>query len=808
MTSPLAHILHQHLRRSLYSQGQLAALSGVPKNTITNWLSGRVSKPHQWQGLIRVATALRLTATETDTLLRAGGQPTLAELRHITRTQHSDLLAPWSATAPPPFQALPDLPYFVGRETELKTLRMLLLKGKQICLYGMGGVGKTALATHLAYQLQPEFPDGVLWARLDTSDTMAILHTFAGSYGVDVSQAPTLDSRATLVRGLLAHKRALLILDNAEESGQIASVLPPTTGNCAVLVTTRFDLSITDGWPRLEVKPFELDSAESLALFRHFLGFSVIQKHQSALREMANLVGQLPLALAILAARLGQAPGQEITPILTHLRQTYNRLEQLEREQRSVRTTFDVTFLALPPELQQFFIQLGVFGGEDFTIQAAAFVTQTQGEASNYLNQLRVRSFIQESWTERYRLHPLLRDYAREKLRTTPDPTAPAIRMIRYYIEAVEALTTQEQSFFSISPARLQPDLSNLIAALDTACEPGLEAYLPRVLMAFFDILYQEGLASLLEKYLPRAIAWTQTHHEPTQQAKMLTLFGRVQYWQGRDPLPHYQTALNLARQVEDELTICDTLRHLAGHAWRHNEFEESKTFVLEALEIARRLSPSHMIELLINLGAIASVQKQYQEAEGHYRESLELARKIGYHRAQMVILQNLACLLADQGHYPQAVSYFEQGLQLGREHGLREALMGLLGDWGYRAMRHKDLSHAEAYCQESLALAQEMGHLARIATRLSDLGEMARLQGKNQAALRFQEEALGIVENGAYTPVKPLVLLRLANLYADLGQLKQAEEFLRQCLAERAFLHAEFEGELSETQQRFSFVC
>lgn len=56
----------------------------------------------------------------------------------------------------------------------------------------MAGAGKTTLAAHLAYQLRPHFPDGILWARVDISDPMSILSTFANAYGVDASPMWTL----------------------------------------------------------------------------------------------------------------------------------------------------------------------------------------------------------------------------------------------------------------------------------------------------------------------------------------------------------------------------------------------------------------------------------------------------------------------------------------------------------------------------------------------------------------------------------------------------------------------------------------
>ena len=58
MPAELQDILGRYLQRSHYSAGQLAARSGVPKRTIINWQTGRVSKPHQWQGLVQIAAVV------------------------------------------------------------------------------------------------------------------------------------------------------------------------------------------------------------------------------------------------------------------------------------------------------------------------------------------------------------------------------------------------------------------------------------------------------------------------------------------------------------------------------------------------------------------------------------------------------------------------------------------------------------------------------------------------------------------------------------------------------------------------------
>ncbi|MEW6406793.1 MAG: NB-ARC domain-containing protein, partial [Chloroflexota bacterium] len=306
----LADLLGQYLQSAHTSVNRLAKLSGIPQRTIANWLNGSIKKPHQWQSLVKVALALHLHAAETDELLHAAGHPSISEVHgKIHSKSDKELLSNFhtSPSLSPPFQAIADLPTFVGRISELKNLKHALLDGGRaaICsLRGMGGVGKTSLAAHLAYQLRDQFPDGVLWARLDTSDPLSILGAFAYAYGKDVSQYKDIESRASIVRGLLAEKRVLIVLDNAEASAQVRPLLPPSTGYCAVLITTRHDLSALDGWVRMTLEPFSTESEEALQLFENYLGLGFVHRHRIALLEIAGLVGNLPLALSIIAGHL------------------------------------------------------------------------------------------------------------------------------------------------------------------------------------------------------------------------------------------------------------------------------------------------------------------------------------------------------------------------------------------------------------------------------------------------------------------------------------------------------------------------
>jgi formylglycine-generating enzyme required for sulfatase activity len=93
-----AGLLRRHIQASLYSYGQLAQLSGVPKRTIVNWIDGTVKHPRHWQSVVRVAAALRQPRAQTDELLVAADLPDLQSLAFNTNDPEDRLLlAQWQS---------------------------------------------------------------------------------------------------------------------------------------------------------------------------------------------------------------------------------------------------------------------------------------------------------------------------------------------------------------------------------------------------------------------------------------------------------------------------------------------------------------------------------------------------------------------------------------------------------------------------------------------------------------------------------------------------------------------------------------
>jgi hypothetical protein len=111
MTEPLnepfqfADTLRIYVTRTAYTSGQLATLADLPRTTIVNWLNGRVSRPRDWQPIVKLLSVLHLQESEADQILQAANQPTIAELRLMRpRTLVVSLAVAWKS----PRAASPD----------------------------------------------------------------------------------------------------------------------------------------------------------------------------------------------------------------------------------------------------------------------------------------------------------------------------------------------------------------------------------------------------------------------------------------------------------------------------------------------------------------------------------------------------------------------------------------------------------------------------------------------------------------------------------------------------------------------------
>lgn len=256
----------------------------------------------QAEALAVYADTRRLLADE----LGVDPRPELSQLQQRILQADEELAHPADEAAPAPAAVRPaqlpaTVPDFTGRASFVRELgnRLATAEGSVMAvsaLAGIGGVGKTTLAVHVAHQARPHFPDGQLYVDLQGAGARAaepetVLGAFLRALGTADSAIPdSLDERAALYRSTLDGRRILVLLDNAHDAAQIRPLLPGTAG-CAALVTSRVRMVDLAGAHLVDLDV--MSPEEALQLFTRIVGEERVNSEREAALDVVAACGFL-----------------------------------------------------------------------------------------------------------------------------------------------------------------------------------------------------------------------------------------------------------------------------------------------------------------------------------------------------------------------------------------------------------------------------------------------------------------------------------------------------------------------------------
>ncbi|NNN38072.1 tetratricopeptide repeat protein, partial [Streptomyces sp. S3(2020)] len=546
-------------------------------------------------------------------------------------------------------------PHFIGRATVLDAVRRTLsdcpAPAALAVISGMAGVGKSALALHIAHGLRDRFPDGQLYVNLHgatpgmtpltPSQALTALLRDVGADPRAVPEHP--DAAAALLRSMLAPTRTLMVLDDAATAAQVRQLLPAGTG-CAVIVTSRSPLTALDGARRFPLAP--LSAEDSAALLRTVSGREGHDSREGhdgtgsgedgdridAGHPLVELTGRLPLALRIVAARL--AARRALTPdvLADQLAATEDRLRHLEYDDLSVRRSLAVAHDALAASGRRTdrdaALALRRLGALDLPTYGAPLIarllgTET-GRAEAALDRLVDVALLDETAYGRYTPHDLVRDFARElaDTRNAPDIARTAVR---WYTGVAERTLT----------AIVEPGLDQDDRRRPTAAQPPEHTAHVLSVPAFASSEEAfawagselENIVALVERYADAPDERTAAH-----VATLLRLFfpylqrgGRVSEMEVLG-----QAALRLARRFGDEVAEAYALIDLAGLYFLTGRHGESLALTDDSLARWRRLGVlSRIRRCLGNRGLLLENLGRYEESGAALRQSLELSRQL-----------------------------------------------------------------------------------------------------------------------------------------------------------------------------------
>lgn len=689
------------------------------------------------------------------------------------------------AAPPAPVCQLPmDIPDFTGRVVEVADLEELLsTAGRQpvvAAVSGPPGAGKSTLAVHVAHRVRAAFPDGQLFVDLAGSsecprEAADVLAEMLRGLGVIDSAIPgEPGERAAMFRSRLAQRRFLIVLDDALGSAQVSPLLPGTGGS-AVLVSSRRRMP---GLPAHACPLGLMRHDDARALFGAIVGADRLRREGADADRVLAECGSLPLAVRIAAARLVNRPGWSVGTLADSLRDERGRLEAVRSGgELEVRAGAELSYRHLPEPAAHAFRTFGDLPDDAVPGWLVAVATGCDSETAGGLETLLDEHLVEvvgrdQLGLNRYRMHDLLRSYARE-IALTDDQEIRLRRRLR----VIDALTALSRSANAAMPTRFlgvlgEPDERglpdgpahavartvrarpvdwfesehrNLVAAVDAAVRLGRTdraADLAIELAGFFDMrgYYGDWLRThrLVLDAMPR--------HDDLRAAALLRNLGQLHLYQDR--YPDALASFDRARALFAELG------HPTGEAIAavgsgsvHRVVGDLSTALVTftaALQDFAAAGDRHGEAVARN--AIASVwleRKDPETAAGWLRGALELSRADGDRHREAQVRRRVAVLhelrgepQAARGELERALGIFDELADLHCAAYVQQSIAEL-------CLRQGDAGEASALLIGALAVQQQLGDRRAEARVAGLLGELHDATGRKQTARHYFHRSL-----------------------------------------------------------------
>ncbi|GAB3848437.1 AAA family ATPase [Dactylosporangium cerinum] len=314
---------------------------------------------------------------------------------------------------------------FVGRDQALAdAARLATHAGPALMISGPIGAGKTTFALRLADELSAALPDGQLYADLSaaTSSATGVVPGFLHALGVPPAYVPDDATSIGLFRTMLAQRRLFVLLENATDERQVRPLLGRSTSSL-IVVTSRARLLGLDGVHRIDLGV--LTRPESLTLIGRLAGEERIRAELDAADALAELCGDLPLAVSVVGRRIAARPEWTVAGLAGALADAERVMASLSVGDVKVRDIFAAAYRRLTPTARQALHELVAAGATAGGVAASMGIGV---DAADELLESLVDSGLltRADSTGRYGMSALVRAFAMSTPHAAPAPASAA----------------------------------------------------------------------------------------------------------------------------------------------------------------------------------------------------------------------------------------------------------------------------------------------------------------------------------------------------------------------------------------------
>jgi tetratricopeptide (TPR) repeat protein len=578
-------------------------------------------------------------------------------LGYLTKSEIEELTLPIKKLIP--FQVPRKNDIFIGREDIILSCEDELKNGNVVILTGQPGVGKTSLAILLGHKLKSFFEDGVLWCSCETNSPLSILHLIAQSFGEILPLNATEREASLLCRSLICDKKALFIFDGVNKDTPLELLLPSSSQSSVIITSAYHDIGYSKYGTLKKLNPFT--EAESQALFESIIPRKIVEKSLKSLKKLSKEVGNLPLALHILAKQVSLKLKE------SELVELVNNPSKLT----SLYSSLELCYLNLPKKTQLLLSVCSIYNGSDFSFDSLKTASQFSTDLCNECVDILIQySLLEQTAETRFTLHPLIKKFLRERQVSIKYYK----NLAQYYIEYMRKYQS-ESNYFSL----MASEVENIIGLIRICISKNLETEASELWKIFGGYYWHVGPWRDFKDISSQIynIAEKNKNYE-LLLAICLEEVSRLYYYDG-----------NITRacaKAREGLALADRLNNGFWTALAHQRYGKLCFMNNSVDEGLKHLSiSSKMFEVMKNSECISHnlrylsegyvLQKNNKKANELLQESLKSLKKVENKMRrtiyESVIYSHLGVLEYSQEKYKEARIYFMKGLASDKKYPL-----------------------------------------------------------------------------------------------------------------------------------------